>query len=158
MDGELKMKKFLCSVCCIVLLAAMVMPIFAVEVSEDNMQVVSREESVLDSGIRVIIETSVSQEARAANRTYSRTGTYYWGDTMIAKITIQGTFYYDGSTVRVVSKSVTQSTTYDGWSYTQKSFTSSGGTITLEGKLSKLLVLNQAVEMSLSCDVNGNIT
>lgn len=40
----------------------------------------------------------------------------------------------------------------------QTSFTSSGGTVTLEGKLTKLLILNDPFTMTLTCDKNGNIS
>ena len=53
---------------------------------------------------------------------------------------------------------MTQTTTYNGWNYQQNSFTSSGGTVTLDAKLTKLLFWNIEVDMSMTCDVNGNIT
>ena len=77
---------------------------------------------------------------------------------LIAEIWIDATFRYDGNTVSVVSKSISKCETYDGWSFKQSSFTSSGGTVTLTGKLTKLLVLNANVNISLTCDKNGNIS
>lgn len=58
----------------------------------------------------------------------------------------------------MVSKSVTQSDTYDGWSYVQNSLTSSGGTVTLNAKLTKWIILNTSFTMTLSCDEDGNIS
>ena len=62
------------------------------------------------------------------------------------------------SGVSAVSKAVTQTDTYGGWKYKQQSFTSSGGTFTLEAKLTKLLIYNNPLTMRLSCDTDGNIT
>jgi hypothetical protein len=45
----------------------------------------------------------------------------------------------------------------DGWSYTQSSLTTSGGTITLNGSVSKLL-LKYSFTLTLTCDKNGNIS
>ena len=80
------------------------------------------------------------------------------GDTVIGIVTIQATFRYDGSTVSVVSKSVTQVETYEGWNYVQSSFTSSGGSVVLSAKLTKWIVLNTSFTMTLSCDKNGKIS
>ena len=57
-----------------------------------------------------------------------------------------------------MSKRVNQADTYEGWSYKQNSFTSSGGTITLDAKLTKLLVMNIPFTITLSCDKDGNIS
>lgn len=95
--------------------------------------------------------------ARTSERTGTKTRTFtYKGDT-IAEISLTATFRYNGSSVSVVSKSVSDYTTYNGWSYQQSSLTSSGGTATLTGKLKKGL-LNANVNFSISCDASGNIS
>ena len=107
----------------------------------------------------VVDEIAEYANARATGKTYDRTRSFYDGDTLIAVIAFQASFRYNGSTVSVVSKTVTQTDTYSGWSYSQESFTSSGGTVTLEGKLKYLLLFSTTpVSMSLTCDKNGNIT
>lgn len=104
----------------------------------------------------VTIESSIT---RSTQKTATRTRTFYNGDTHIATIAFQATYQYNGSSVSVVSKSVTQTDTYSGWSYTQDSFTSSGGTVTLSGKLKYLLLFNStSFTMSMTCDANGNIS
>ena len=82
----------------------------------------------------------------------------FYNGVVIGVIAMKGTFRYDGSTVSVASKSVTQTDTYEGWSYKQNSFTSSGGTVTLDAKLTKLIFLNIPFTMMLSCDKDGNIS
>lgn len=95
--------------------------------------------------------------ARTTERSGTKTRTFtYKGDT-IAEISLTATFRYNGSSVSVVSKSVSDYSTYDGWSYQQSSLSSSGGTATLTGKLKKgLLKVN--VNFSISCDASGNIS
>lgn len=64
---------------------------------------------------------------------------------------------HDGSSVSVVSKELTKCETYDGWSFSSSSLTSSGGTITFSGKLKKGLA-SLDVKLTLSCDKDGNIS
>ncbi len=112
----------------------------------------------IDNDITVITEFSVSNNARSTyEKTASVSKTYKKGNETIAKIGISGTFQYDGNTVKVKSKSVTPKTVYSGWSFSQDSFTSSGGKISLSGELKKLFTTNMSVDISLSCDKNGNI-
>ena len=120
--------------------------------------VIWHQETKLDNDITVIDEVIEHSQMRSVSKGYTRQKTITSGDTVIAVIAIHGVFSYDGTTVSVVSKSVTQTDTYDGWSYKQNSFTSSSGTITLDAKLTKLLVLNISFTMTLSCDKNGNIS
>lgn len=63
-----------------------------------------------------------------------------------------------GTSVSVVSKTVTNTDTYNGYGYVQNSFTSSGGSVTLNARLTKWIVLNTPFTMTLSCDKNGNIS
>lgn len=121
-------------------------------------QVLSQTTTVLENGITFTDTITVYSQTRSKDTKGNKTRTFKDGDTVIAIITIEGTFRYDGSTVSVLSKAVTQADTYDGWNYKEKSFTSSGGTITLEGKLTKWLVFNNSFTMTLSCDKNGNLS
>lgn len=89
-------------------------------------------------------------------QTASKTKTVEYQGVVVATITLNGEFVYNGSQVAVVSKSVTTDLA-SGWSFTENSLTSSGGRISLRGVLSS----SQAqanINMSLSCDANGNIT
>lgn len=116
--------------------------------------------TILENGLRVVDEvTIVSSNARSTEKNATRTKTFYDGDTLIAVISFTATFCYDGTNVSVVSQSVTQTDTYSGWSYKQESFTSSGGTVTLTGKLKYLLIFSTTTfTMNLICDANGNIS
>lgn len=144
----------LAAIClCLVFLLALSIPVAANEITP----VYSSVES-LEDGIVVIDEVFEASNTRSTDKTYTRRRTFTREGTTIAVIAITATFRYDGTTVSVVSKSVSQADTYDGWSYQQNSFTSSGGTVTLSGKLAKLLILNSSFTMDLSCDKDGNIS
>lgn len=152
------MKRVLSILVCAVLLLAATISASAAETETAAGTLISRTEKVLENGLTVVETIYDLSQARSTDKTAHKTQEFYSGDTLIAVITIQGTFRYDGSTVSVVSKSVTQTDTYDGWSYKQNSFTSSGGTVTLDAKLTKWLILNTSFTTTLTCDKNGNIS
>ena len=148
------MKKLLVLIMCLVLLISYSSPVKAVE----NGEVVYSDEYSLDDGLTVHREVVVYSQNRSSTKTAQNKNSIYDGDTLVAVIVLQATFRYDGSSVSVVSKSVTQSDTYDGWTYVQNSLTSSGGTVTLSAKLTKWIILNTSFTMTLSCDKDGNIS
>ena len=148
------MKRYFSIVLCVALLIALSSPVLAAE--QDS--TVSYRKITLNNGITIIDEITECSEARFTDKAYRKTRTFKDGDTVIAIIAIQATFRYDGTTVSVVAKAVAQTDTYDGWNYKQTSFTSSGGTVTLNAELTKLLVFNNPFTMTLSCDKDGNIT
>ena len=122
-------------------------------------EIISVSQEVLEDGIEIITVTTVTESTfRSMSKAYTREQTFIRDGVTIGVIAINATFRYDGNTVSVVSKSISKCETYDGWSFKQSSFTSSGGTVTLTGKLTKLLVLNANVNISLTCDKNGNIS
>lgn len=151
------MKKFISLVVCAVLVLSFTVNVSAASVNRG--EVISSAKTITEDGLTIVDEVILyPQQARSRTRTADRIRSFYDGDTLIGEIAFRATFSYDGSTVSVVSKSVIQTDTYEGWSYKQNSFTSSGGTVTLDAKLTKLLIFNSSFTMGLSCDVNGNIT
>jgi hypothetical protein len=118
------------------------------------------QESAVDdlSDISFSDELIICNKARSSTVTVVKTRTYKKSDTTIAVITVSATFSYTGSSVSVSKKQVTQSDTYEGWKYSQTSFTSSGGTVTLSGKLTRLLNSTVPVSVTITCDANGKIT
>ena len=147
------MKKLVSIILCLTVMAGMLLPTHATAQKE----VLSSTKVVLEDGTVVTDEIILYPETRA-NKTAERKKTFTRNDVVIGVVSFKATFSYSSSIVYVVSKSVTQSDTYDGWSYNQESFTASGGTVTLSGKLSKLLVMNVSFDMSMTCDKSGNIT
>lgn len=148
------MKRLMSVILAVVIFASLALPASATEQG----QVVQVGEVLLADGITVKTELILYPQGRSNTRTADLRNNYYDGDTVIATITFRATYGYDGSSAWVVSKQVTQTDTYEGWSYSQKSFTESGATVTLTGKVSKWLVFIKSVEMSMTCDKNGNIT
>lgn len=150
------MRRLLCFIFCLIISLNLIGPAFAADSTQGT--IIRYQETDLGDGITVVDEIIDYSSARSTDKTYAHVKTIKNDGTTIGTIAIRGTFRYDGTTVSVVSKSVTQTDTYDGWSYKQNSFTSSSGTITLDAKLTKLLVLNISFTMTLSCDKNGNIS
>lgn len=148
------MKRLICLILSILLLTASSAPAFATETSS----VLSTKEIDLGNGITMVEEIIEFPQARTTARTAVKRGTLKEGDTVVAVIEYQATFHYDYTTVTVASKSITRTDTYEGWNYKQSSFTSSGGTVTLTGKITKLLVLSHSFTLSLTCDAYGNIS
>lgn len=148
------MKKLLSFVLCLAMIGSFVLVANAAESGD----VVSFTEYRTENGLTVRDEVIVYPQSRSSTVAGAARRNIYDGDTLIAVIAFEATFRYDGSTVSVVSKSVIQTDTYDGWSYSQTSFTSSGGTVSLTGKLSKWLILNTTFTMTLTCDKDGNIS
>ena len=148
------MKQIVTCLLAFALIISMSVPAFASEQSN----VILTQEIDLGNGITIVDELVELSSVRSSDRTYARTKTIKENDATIGVITIIGIFRYDGTSVSVVSKVVDQTDTYYGWNYVQNSFTESGGTITLDAKLTKLLVLNIPFTISITCDANGKIS
>lgn len=143
--------------CCLLLQSIMITPASAVAADEANATCVSREVIDLGDGITAEDELYVSNN-RLMGRDASRTRTIRDNGTVIAVITIKASFRFDGETVWTFFKMVSQKDTYHGWKYVEDSFLCNGGRVTLEGKISKLLVMNIPFTLTITCDKNGNIS
>lgn len=148
------MKRIVTLLLSFVLLICLVAPVSAVSTGE----VIYSGERSLENGLRLVETITVYSNARASTVTAERNGSIYDGDTLVAYIRFVATFRYDGNTVSVVSKTVTNTDTYDGWDYVQNSFTSSGGTVTLNAKITKWFIFNTPFTMTFSSDKDGNIS
>ena len=150
------MKKCSTLLLCMLLICSLLVPAAAQDTV--SAQTVSTQTIDLGDGWTVTEELIINDQARTASRAATKKQSFSKNGEAIADIAITGLFRYDGSTVSVSSKVVSQKDTYNGWSFTQNSFTSSGGTITLTGKLTKPLRVSGSVNMKLTCDKNGNIS
>lgn len=148
------MKRIIAVISIMIVLLSFIIPASAVE--QDH--IIYQASFELEDGITVLTEVIEHIQTRSSTKDYTNRHTFSKDGTVIAVISLYGEFKYDGITVSVVSKSVPQTDTYEGWSYKQNAFTSSGGTITLDAKLTKLLVLSIPFTMTLSCDKNGNLS
>lgn len=152
------MKKIVSLLLALLLLFSLFTPVLALDTAPAAAQTVSTQTAVLDNGWTVIEELTVSGQARTASRAATKTQTISDNGKTIAIIAVTGVFRYDGTTVSVTSKVISRKDTYEGWSFSQSSFTSSGGTITLTGKLTKPLNVAGSVNIKITCDKNGNIS
>ena len=147
------MKRMLSCIMCIAVIITMCVSFTVVEAAELTSEI--RYEYILNNGFIVIEEIIEEPISRTTVKQGTKRATIKDGETIIAVISFTAQFGYDGSSSWVVSKSVTQTDTYDGWNYKQKSFVENDATVTLNYKLSKWLILNNTYSMSLSCDENG---
>lgn len=153
------MRKMSLLIVCVLVISCLAQPCMAASLSSEDEVIIHQSYEILENGITVtsVISTPTT-EARGVTKAYTKKTTFTREGVTIAEIWIDATFRYDTQTVSVVSKSISKCETYDGWSFKQSSFTSSGGTVSLTGKLTKLLVLNANISISLTCDKNGNIS
>lgn len=149
------MKKLVSVILSLLVCLTVCSPAFALEDSVLGTSSIIYSEPDLGDGFTAEDTLIVYENARSNSKPASKTSKIEFDGSTVAVITLHGTFIYDGSSVQVSSKSVTK-TLYDGWSYTQNSLTSSGGTITLKGTVSKLLQ-KYSFMLTLTCDKNGNI-
>ena len=150
------MKRFLCICICLASLAVLILPVYAAAESQET--IISQREYVLDNGLTVIEEITETVISRSSTKYGNKKATIKDGDTTIAIIAFTAQFGYDGTSAWVVSKTVTQTDTYESWTYKQDSFTSSGSTVTLDYTLSRWLFWNNSYSMSLTCDKDGNLS
>lgn len=109
------------------------------------------------SGITIIEELIVNENTRASTKTATKKQTVQKSGETVAVIALTAVFSYTGTSVSVVDVDVTE-TTYDGWSFTRTALAYNGGTATLTGKVSKLFHISTAIDITITCDVNGNIS
>lgn len=151
------MKRILSLILCLAAVFSLTLPCAALADTAEPLAVYS-EETTTEDGITVESTLTIYDQARSSTRKAVHEKKYTRLGTTLAIMEITATFRFDGSTVSVVSKSVSRKDTYDSWTYTQESFTSSGGTVTLKGTLSKPFNYTYVVKLTLSCDKDGNIT
>lgn len=151
--------KRLCStlLCMIVLIGVAVMPAEAVD-NADALGQVAVEETIV-VGNRVAAAGTVAVPLSGSTTVpVTKSKKYTTSGKVIANIAVTAEFSYNGSSVKVLSKKVSKKEVYSGWSFTQSSFTSSGGTVTLKGSLKKTGVSAVPVSIKITCDKNGNIS
>lgn len=149
------MKRVLSLILCMVSLLVLAVPAFAAERTEGN--VVYRDEFTLEDGFTVVREIVDVSFARSAEKTFAQNWKIKNGSTVVANIEITATYYCDGRSVYVVSKTVSRADTYYGWSFTQNYLIAGGGTVTLSATLTKG-GKTMPVTLKMTCDKDGNIS
>lgn len=153
------MKKLILSVVCCSVLCSTSVP-YAFAAQEPVPYVAEQFTQQLPNGIiveRTIVEYTHDTRSNEKTKTVDVTDTYSYKSEKIGAITIRGTFAYNGKTSYVIEKEIVSVKEYSGWTFKEKSFTSSDNSIRLTGKFEKGSDLAVIVDSKLSCDKNGNI-
>ena len=151
------MKRALTSILVLLMLANMsILSSFAAE-PEINREI----ETVYVEGVGILeietVTTVYPSLARSSTNSGSKTKTVRQSGSVIATITLNASFGYDGSRAWVNSASATHSTS-GGWSYGGESISKSGGTATLTATLSKFAQTSIPVSLSITCSPSGTIS
>lgn len=111
-----------------------------------------------------VIVTTQEYAARSSNtKSGSKTYTGYGSEnTAVWKITLSGSFTYNGTTSTCTSSSCSVAIYDSSWRTVSRSSSKSGntayGTATLEHIVLGVVVSTSTHDLSLSCDKNGNLT
>lgn len=115
----------------------------------------------LDDGSYYV--TTITESLVRSTKTGSRSTTYYSSsDVAQWKVTVKGTFSYDGTSATCTSASHTVTIYDDDWyTYSQNSYESSNKAIaevTMKLKMLGIVINTRDVTITLTCDKNGNLS
>ena len=113
-------------------------------------EVVQEVQSIQTQYGEIQVETVLTKSAE-------KTSTYRYAGSVIAKVTLEATFGYDGDSAWVVSTDSSY-TTSGGWNYQSERISESGNQAELTAKLTKLGAGTTYVDISLSCTPSGQIS
>lgn len=86
-----------------------------------------------------------------------KTSTYRYAGSVIAKVTLEATFGYDGDSAWMVSTDSSH-TTSGGWSYKNEQISESSNRAKLTAELTHIVFETMQVNISLSCTPSGQIS
>lgn len=152
------MKRLYSTLLCVIVLIGLVMPAKAVDCADILEQVTVEEEIIIGNRVIATEEATTPFSSSSITIPATKTKKYSKNGKVIANIGVTAEFCYNGTSVKVVSKKISPKALYDGWSFIQSSFTSSGGTVSLKGRLEKSGVSPITVSITITCDKNGNIS
>lgn len=153
------MKKRIITLFIAVLLVAMV-PALAVQAVYIPDKVTT---TVTDLGNGITVESTIFVEEEFTPFSLMSTikatkqDVYKCSGSQIATVSITASFGYDGSSSWVNSASVTKSVS-SGWTYSNESITTSGGTATVTALLKKTGIMTINVDTYISCSPDGEIS
>ena len=116
-----------------------------------------------DDGSYIEIETTYLESRAISAQTGSRAYTYRDQDHKIQwQAVLQGTFSYDGTTSTCTASICTVSITDNAWYVVSKTTSKSGGTayaeLVIGRKMLGITVEKRTINLSLSCDKDGNLS
>lgn len=142
----------------LLLLALLPMNVFASENTEYTADII-----YLEDGSYITIETQVLQtratQTRVGNKTYTYSNS---SDVEEWKAVLTGTFTYTGTTSTCTASSCTVTITNTNWYEVSKTAGKSGNTATADlvmgRKFLGITVQKETLNMTLTCDANGNLS
>lgn len=147
-------RKIVLMLAVIYMLVSVVLPAAAVEVESNN------EKIYFDDGSYLVVNIQVGN-ARATNtKSGSKVYTYYTNDDeLVWKVTLRGTFTYNGTTSSCTASNVSINIINDSW-YTvsqsaDKDANEAYAVVTMGRKLLGITINKLKVELILACDKNG---
>lgn len=140
-------------------------PCFAEEISTQSALPSHTVTENLGNGPTVEIKTTVYNTCAALKlssvRSATKTKTYKENGTVVATVTLNATFEYNGSSAWVTGKSAGHSTV-SGWSYSDESFKTGGTTARLSATLTHWFAVIPMrkinADVSLTCSPSGIIS
>lgn len=157
--GDIKMRKFLIALLILtVLFSAFPANVFAAEQKD-----MSSEYIYYEDGSYLVITIQVTEARSTTSKMGTKTYQHYGSDgTVQWQAVLRGIFYYDGTTSNCTS-SVCDVTIYNSeWYTASKNVKTSGNSalayLTMERTRYGVVVDSKQINMSLSCDANGNLS
>ena len=111
----------------------------------------------VDGDFEIEETLTVYSAARSNSRRASKSQAVKHNGVVVADVTLDATFGYDGSSAWVISASGSH-TAYSGWSYGSEKVSKPSSTATLTATVSKVGYRNIAVNISLTCSPSGSIS
>ena len=150
------MKKVLCYALTLVVLLG-VLPIFA-GATENNEEIIC-----FRDGSYATVEITITESRASGNKTGNKVYTYYNSDSVTQwEAVLSGTFTYTGSNASCTTSSMNVTIYDSSWYTISKSASKSGnratGSATIGEKLNGVTVAKIPVNLTLSCDANGNLS
>ena len=152
--------KRLTKLCAMVLAFALLIPIQVFASVERNS---STEIVYMDDGSYYVITIEESPTRTTYSKTSAKHYTYYSSENVAQwKVTLTGTYTYNGATSSCTAASASATVYKSSWSVASKSATHSGNQATGNYVIKLALLLGQStnvpVTLTMSCDKNGNLT
>lgn len=114
----------------------------------------------LDNGYYLIFDgvftsnTAITRSSNVMVVEGSKPGTIYRGESKVARVTVYGTFEYDGSSAEAVYAGYSYSK-YNGWSFKSGEAYCSGNTAVASVTFGKFALPNVNLVLKLSCSPDG---
>ena len=156
------MKRTIKNIICAILITTSLFPIVAQAIYESNTSA-DAEIIYLKNGCYITVEITTDMQrasgTRKGNKIYvcrTSSGAEEW------RATLTGTFTYTGPSATCTavscSTSITDASWYEVSKTTSKSGATASGTVTMGEKFLGITINKETVNMSLTCDANGNLS